>query len=91
MTLDEQLKASGMLTVKELMEGQPIDGFMINTGIKDLETFSDWLEMRTQEMLKIKARMILKNREDEDIYEWVLAHCAILNEVRLNFNAANAK
>lgn len=91
MTLDEQLKAAGMLTVTELMNGSPMDGFMVNAGVDDLDTFSQWLEMRTEEMLKMKASMILKGREDDDLYEWVLSHCAILNEVRLNFNAANAK
>ena len=86
MTLDEELKAAGLLTVKELMNGQPMDGFMAHAGVTDFGAFSKWLNMRTEEMLKMKARMILDGKDDNDLYEWVLSHCSVFNEVRVNLN-----
>jgi hypothetical protein len=91
MTLDDELKSAGLLTVSELMNGQPIDGWVANKETTDLSKFSDWLDMRTKEMLSMKARMVLDKKEDGELFEWVLAHCAVLQEVRINFNAAITK
>ena len=88
MTLDEELENAGMLTVSELMVGQPIDGFQTHKNINGLKDFSDWLEMRTKEMLSMKARLTLDGNDESELFEWVLGHCAILHETRLNFNAA---
>ena len=88
MTLDEELKAAGLLTVSELMQGQPVDGWVVNKETTDLSKFRDWLDMRTKEMLSMKARMTLDKKEESELFEWILAHCAVLHEVRLNFNAA---
>ena len=87
MTLDEELKEAGMLTISELMEGQPIDGFIANKAVNDLPSFMKWLDMRSKEMLRIKARMILDKNTDTEMHEWVLSHCAAFNEVRVNLNA----
>lgn len=86
MSLDEELKAAGMLTVSELLNGRPMDGFIAHSGVTDLSKFSEWLDMRTEEMLRMKARMILDKKEESELYEWVLSHCAVFNEVRINFN-----
>ncbi len=88
MSIDDELKAAGMLTVSELMEGHPLKGFLVHRGVNDLDKFSQWLDMRTKEMLDMKARMNLDKRDDGELFEWVLSHCAILQEVRINFNAA---
>ena len=88
MTLNEELKAAGLLSISELMNGQPTDAFQVHAGVNDLASFKQWLDMRTEEMLKMKARMMLDKREDSDLYEWVLSHCAVFNEVRVNLNAA---
>tara|TARA_R110000772_G_scaffold266786_2_gene389774 strand:- start:577 stop:855 length:279 start_codon:yes stop_codon:yes gene_type:complete len=88
MTIDEELKAAGMLTVEELMAGQPIDGFQTNKDVTDLGDFIMWLDMRSKEMLRMKARMILDKKDDNELYEWVLSHCAVFNEVRFNLDAA---
>ena len=88
MDIDDQLKKAGMLTVKELMNGAPLDGFQRHAGVKDLETFKQWLDMRTEEMLKLKAKMLLKKQDDTELFEWAFAHSAAFNEVRINLNAA---
>ena len=88
MSIDEELKEAGMLTVSELMAGQPIDGFKAHNGVTDLRKFGEWLDMRTKEMLGMRARMELDKKDDTELFEWVLSHCAILQEVRINFNVA---
>jgi hypothetical protein len=88
MNIDDELKAAGLLTVSEIMKGQPIDGFQRHAGVKDIETFKQWLDMRTEEMLRIKARLTLDGKEDSEMFEWVYSHCAAFNEVRINLNAA---
>jgi len=88
MSLDDELKANGMLTVDELISGQPIDGFVANAGVVNLSTFVEWLDMRTKEMLTIKARMLLDKNDENDLFEWVLAHSAAFNEVRVNLKKA---
>ena len=89
--LDEQLKAAGLLTVSECMAGQPIDGFIVNAQVKDLETFKQWLDMRTREIKTMKAKRSVEKKSDDDLFEWVCAHDAAFNEIRLNFNAAMSK
>jgi hypothetical protein len=88
--IDDELKAAGMLTVSELMQGQPADGFITHAGVNSFDTFGEWLDMRAQEMMELKARMMLDKKEDSELFEWVLSHCAILHEVRVNFKAAKA-
>ena len=88
MDIDEELKANGMLTVSEIMAGQPLDGFQRHAGVKDIETFKQWLDLRTEEMLQMKARLTLDGKDESELFEWVYSHCAAFNEVRINLNAA---
>lgn len=88
MTLDEKLKEAGLLTVDELMKGQPMDGFIAHAGVNDLATFVEWLDMRSKEMLRMKARMTLNKMEDDEMFEWIVSHCAAFNEVRINLRQA---
>ena len=88
MNIDDELKAAGLLTVSEIMKGQPIDGFQRHTGVRDIKTFKEWLDLRVEEMLTMKARLTLDKKEDTELYEWVFSHCAAFNEVRINLNAA---
>ena len=43
---------------------------------------------RAKEMITMRARMELDKKDDTELFEWVLAHAAAFNEVRVNFNAA---
>lgn len=89
-TLDARLKAAGMLTATELMQGQPIDAFVKHAGVKDLATFSEWLDLKCREFLTLKARRSLEKQPEDEMYEWVFAHAAVFHEVRVNFKAATA-
>jgi hypothetical protein len=87
--LDAQMKAAGMLPLSSMLNGNPI---MRHAGVNSIETFEQWLRMRHSEMLKMKARMMLKtDTEENDMFEWVLSHEAALGEVLANFQQAMYK
>jgi hypothetical protein len=89
-TLAERMKAAGMMTVDELLAGAPLDAFTRHAGVNDLETFAQWLEMRRREYVTMQAKRTLDKHEDDDLYEWVLAHAGVFGEVHVNFKAAMA-
>ncbi len=90
--LDERLKEAGMIPLSKILnEGSPTDQFMVHAGVKDLETFRQWLDMRHTEMMKMKARMLLDKKEDDELYGWVLSYAAVLSEVVVNFKAATTQ
>ncbi len=87
--LDERMKAAGMIPVSEILKGSLMDKWHVHTGVVDLESFSKWLDIKLEEMLKLKARIELKgDAENNELYECVLSHCAVLTAVRCNFKAA---
>lgn len=90
-SLDERLKAAGMLTVAEILAGAPLDAFIRHAGVNDLATFGQWLERRRAETVRMQSRFVLENREDDELYEWVVAHAAAFSEASINFRAACAK
>ncbi|WP_427121546.1 hypothetical protein [Pseudomonas aeruginosa] len=86
--LDDRLEAAGMLTVAQILAGAPLDAFIRHAGVRDLASFGQWLEMRRAESVRLKARFALDKREDDELYEWVIAHAAAFSEVAINFRAA---
>lgn len=87
--LDERMKAAGMIPVSEILTGSPMDKWHVHTCVVDLGSFGKWLDMKLEEMLKLKARIELKgDAENNELYEWALSHCAVLTAVRCNFKAA---
>ncbi|RJG10971.1 hypothetical protein D3879_14935 [Pseudomonas cavernicola] len=86
--LESRMKAAGMLSVTELLAGAPIDAFVKHAGVNDLATFGQWLEMKRKEYVSLQARFTLDKREDDELYEWVVAHAAVFGEVHINFKSA---
>lgn len=87
-TLDDRMREAGMLTIDEMLSGAPLDGLIRHAGIHDLETYGQWLDMKCKEYLSMQASRDLDKRDGDDLYEWVLAHAAVFQEARINFNAA---
>lgn len=87
-TLDEQMKAAGMMTIDEMLAGTPLDAFIAHAGVKDLSSYGQWLEMKCREFLAMQAKRDLNKQEGDDLYEWVIAHAAVFQAARINFNAA---
>lgn len=89
-TLDERMKSAGMLSVSEMLSGQPLDAFIRHSGVNDIESFGKWLEMRRVECIKLQAGLTVGGREKDELYEWAIAHQAVFSEVHINFKAAIA-
>lgn len=87
-SLSTRMTAAGMLTVAEIMAGVPLDAFTRHAGVRDLDTFAQWLEMRREEYLKLHARFALEQREEDELFDWITSHAAVFGEVMVNFKAA---
>lgn len=85
--LDARMVAAGMVPLSELLENIPLEKWQRHVGVTDLKSFEDWLHMRRGEMLRMQAYMDLEKRTEDDMFEWVLAHNAVLTEVICNFRA----
>lgn len=91
MGLDERMKAAGMMPVSEMLERSPLGAFSAHTGVTDLDSFEQWLQMRREEFLRMQARMTLDGEEKDEMFEWVVAHSAVLGEVMANFRQATGR
>jgi hypothetical protein len=89
--LDKQMKERGMIPLSEMLKSPPLIKYSLHKGVDNLERFEQWLDMRYGEMMRMKSIMILDNQEDCELYEWVLAHTAVLGEIRGQFKACKSK
>lgn len=86
--LAARMKAAGMMPISEMLARGPLDGFIKHAGVNDLTSFGQWIEMRRRSCSEMSARFQLDKREDDELYEWVVAHAAVFGEVHVNFKAA---
>lgn len=89
--LAERMKKAGMLSIEQMLQRSPLGGFQAHAGVTDLEKFEEWIQMRRKEFLTMQARMTLEKQEDDEMFEWVLAHCAVFGEVIANFRQATGR
>lgn len=89
--LDKEMTALGMIPLSEMMDSNPMGKFTLHKGVDNLDLFGEWLDMRYTSMMKMKCRFILDKKEDDELYEWVLSHAAVLGEIRAQFNACKPK
>ncbi|SED37057.1 hypothetical protein SAMN05216178_6974 [Pseudomonas saponiphila] len=90
-TLDMKLRAAGMLTVAEMLNGGPLDAFIKHAGVTDISSLLKWAEMRRAELLRQIALYEIGERDKgDDLYEWVLAHCSAFTELHINLKAGLA-
>ncbi len=87
--LDARMREAGMTPLSEMLASIPLGRWLTHTGVNDMKSFEAWLCMRREEMLRMQATMQLDKREDDELYEWVIAHAAVFTEVLCNFRAAN--
>lgn len=87
--LDSRMREAGMVPLSEMLASIPLGKWLTHTGVNDLKSFEAWLCMRREEMLRMQVKMELDKREDDELYEWVIAHVAVFTEVLCNFRAAN--
>lgn len=91
MNLDERMKEAGMMPVSEILERSPLGKFSAHAGVTDLESFERWVQHRREEFLKMQAQMTLDGNEKDELFEWVVAHNAVLGEVIANFRQATGR
>lgn len=87
--LDERLRRAGMMTLSEVFNS-PMARFQVHAGVKDLDTFNQWLIMRRDEFTKQQALMTLADKVEGDMFEWTVAHSSSFREVFYNFEVAKA-
>lgn len=90
-SLDARMKAAGMMSVSEMLERSPLGRFSAHTGVTDLESFERWVQQRRAEFLQMQAQMTLDGEEKDELFEWVVAHNAVLGEVAANFRQATGR
>mgnify|MGYP001458515197 CR=1 FL=1 len=91
--LDARMKAAGMIPASDLLRGDmPLERWIAHAGVNDMDSFEQWLSRRHREFMTMRMAYELgdKGKEDE-LYEWVLAHCGALGEVMANFRAAKTR
>jgi len=88
--IDERMKAAGMMSITEMLAKNSMDEWHANTGVRNLDDFENWIQMKRGEMLRLQASIELDG-EDNDLYEWTIAHVAVLGEVMANFRQAMEK
>ncbi|MDW6020650.1 hypothetical protein SAZ10_02615 [Mesorhizobium sp. BAC0120] len=88
-SLDERMKAAGMIPLSDLLAGNtPLEKWMAHTGVRDLASFEEWLTMKHREFMTMRMSYELGDKDQSDeLYEWVFAHAAAFGEVAANFRA----
>jgi hypothetical protein len=89
--LPERMKAAGMFSIEQMLNPTPMDRLHAHAGVTDLKSFEEWLQMRRKEFITMQARMTLDGDDKIEMFEWVLAHNAVLSEVMANFRQATNK
>lgn len=84
--LDKRLKDAGMFTLTEMLSNKP-HPLMMHAGVNSLESFEQWLSMRYRECLSLKAQLTVDGKENDELYEWSLAHAAVFGEVLAHYKA----
>lgn len=90
-SLDDRMKAAGMMSIESMLEKSALGRFSAHAGVTDLESFEAWIQERRASFLKMQARMTLDGEEKDELFEWVLAHNAVLGEVIANFRQATGR
>lgn len=85
--LDIKMKDLGMIPLSKMLNTNPMGIYGTHKNVNNLVQFEQWLNMRFEEMMKLKVSMILNKKEDDEMYEWVLSHAAVLGEIKSQFNA----
>lgn len=84
--LAARMKAAGMRSLEDMLG--PYNQFQVHSGMTDMAFFETWLESKTREYQAMQVRHTLNKTENDDMYEWVLAHASTFHEVLVNYRAA---
>ena len=91
--LDARLRQHGMVSLADLLANKR-GALMLHAGVTDMPSFAQWLRMRFEEMQRMRLSLEVDAKdtgvapEENELYEWVLAHAAVLGEVLAHFEKA---
>lgn len=86
--LAERMKAAGMQTVDQMVAGLTANPLLLQKEVVDLESFEAWLEMEYRRFVGMQAERQLQKQDDDEMFEWILAHAAVYGDVLANFRQA---
>lgn len=79
--LNEKLKARGMLTVEEILEGNLMGIFSTHVGVTDYESLCEWVYKEHENYLRMRLKYEVGDKEKDDLYEWIFAHSAVFGTI----------
>lgn len=83
--LDQRMREANMITYSTMMRTVADNKFIGHAQVRSLEQFVQWLEMRYGESVSLQAQLQMEGKEDDELFEWTIAHVAIFKEVITNF------
>jgi len=83
-SIDEQMKDAGMMSVDQMMDGLTKNPFMLQAEVVDRDSFESWLESKCREYSKMQANLQLSGDDEDEMFEWTLAHAAVYKSVLSN-------
>ena len=95
--IDYKLKVKGLLSVEDILtKEQPLDKFKVHAGMKNLDTFQEYLFMKLKEINYFKADYgILKNPQvysmkgqEDNLHDFLLGKASAYQDIYLNFMKA---
>lgn len=86
--IDERLVDAGMMAVEDAIRGSIKSSFHIHAGVSNFESYERWLTMKRREALTGMATFQMEKREDDEMFEWYVAHNGVFAAALDNFLAA---
>lgn len=87
-SLDERMKAAGMISLTELLADDGKSLFSVHTGCQDPESFLEIAEGKHRGYLRMRMEYELGDQPKDDMYEWVFSHASVWGDVVVNLRAA---
>jgi hypothetical protein len=88
-TLDERMKAAGMISLDDMLNGKtPMEFWSRHTSVKDFDTFEAWMRMRYRELLSLKALYDLGEPDAYNLKQHIESSAGAFGEIMSNWRAA---
>ena len=90
--LNEKLRERGMFTLDQMM-GDDVSGlgkFDTHAGVNTFDDLCEWVDKKRKEYTRMRLQYEIGEREDDELYEWVLAHIAAFTVVSKHLRKISA-
>jgi predicted RNA-binding Zn-ribbon protein involved in translation (DUF1610 family) len=88
-SLDERMKAAGMIPLSELLKSNgAMEKWERHAGMKSFTDFVDWVHRKQREYMTMRMQYELGDKDkNDDLFQWVFAHAAVFNSVATQLRA----